>query len=62
VPLVKCKMCFEEKVLVMSHLPRALYEYCREGEHRPIKVGGGFVLLPTGRRRPICSARPVRTF
>ena len=49
-PLGKCKMCLEEKVLVMSHLmPRALYEYCREGEHRPIKVGGGFV-LPTDRQ------------
>lgn len=48
--LGKCKMCLEEKVLVMSHLmPRALYEYCREGEHRPIRVGGGFV-LPTDRQ------------
>jgi hypothetical protein len=50
VPFGKCKMCLEEKVLVTGHLmPRALYEYCREGEHRPIKVGGGFV-LPTDRQ------------
>lgn len=48
--LGKCKMCLGERSLVVSHLmPRALYEYCREGEHRPIKVGGGFV-LPTDRQ------------
>lgn len=30
-------------------MPAALYDYCRKGEHRPIKVGGGFV-LPTDRQ------------
>jgi hypothetical protein len=43
-------MCLEEKTLVSSHLmPAALYDYCRKGEHRPIKVGGGF-LMPTDRQ------------
>jgi len=32
-----CKMCKEEKGLVESHLmPRLLYDYCRQGPHRPI--------------------------
>jgi hypothetical protein len=30
-------------------MPAALYNYCRKGEHRPIKLGGGFV-LPTDRQ------------
>jgi hypothetical protein len=30
-------------------MPAALYNYCRKGEHRPIKVGGGFV-IPTDRQ------------
>src|ERR1700730_19425780 len=46
----KCRMCLQERVLVKSHLmPAALYDYCRKGEHRPIKVGGGFV-IPTDRQ------------
>lgn len=45
-----CKMCRRQKNLMSSHLmPAALYDYCRKGEHRPIKVGGGFV-LPTDRQ------------
>jgi len=49
-PLGKCRMCLHDKVLVKSHLmPAALYDYCRKGEHRPIKVGGGFV-IPTDRQ------------
>jgi hypothetical protein len=47
---VKCRMCLQEKILVKSHLmPAALYDYCRNGEHRPIKFGGGFV-IPTDRQ------------
>jgi len=43
-------MCLHEKMLVRSHLmPAALYDYCRKGEHRPIKVGGG-VVIPTDRQ------------
>lgn len=43
-------MCLQEKMLVRSHLmPAALYDYCRKGEHRPIKMGGGF-LVPTDRQ------------
>ena len=43
-------MCLEKMVLVSSHLmPAALYDYCRKGEHGPIKVGGGFV-IPTDRQ------------
>jgi hypothetical protein len=50
VPIGKCRMCLQEKELVRSHLmPAALYDYCRKGEHRPIKVGGGFV-IPTDRQ------------
>lgn len=30
-------------------MPAALYDYCRKGEHRPIKVGRGFV-IPTDRQ------------
>lgn len=30
-------------------MPASLYEYCRKSEHKPIKVGGGFV-LPTDRQ------------
>ena len=49
-PIGKCRMCLHEKTLVRSHLmPAALYDYCRKGEHRPIKVGGGFV-MPTDRQ------------
>jgi hypothetical protein len=49
-PLGKCKMCLLQKMLVSSHLmPAALYDYCRKGEHSPIKVGGGFV-TPTDRQ------------
>lgn len=49
-PLGKCKMCLKEKALVSSHLmPAALYDYCRKEEHRPIKVGDGFV-IPTDRK------------
>lgn len=49
-PIGKCKMCLHEKMLVRSHLmPAALYDYCRKGEHRPIKVGMGFV-VPTDRQ------------
>lgn len=45
-----CKLCLKEKQLVSSHfMPRALYEYCRKGEHRPVKYGDGF-LLPTDRQ------------
>jgi hypothetical protein len=43
-------MCLLEKPLVSSHLmPAALYEYCRKGEHKPIRIGDGF-LLPTDRQ------------
>ncbi len=50
VKIGKCRMCLREKALVRSHLmPAALYDYCRKGEHRPIKVGGGFV-IPTDRQ------------
>jgi hypothetical protein len=46
----KCRLCLQEKALVRSHLmPAALYDYCRKGEHRPIKFGGGFV-IPTDRQ------------
>ena len=30
-------------------MPAALYAYCRAGDHRPVKVGGGIV-LPTDRQ------------
>jgi hypothetical protein len=30
-------------------MPAALYDYCRKGEHKPIRVGNGFV-LPTDRQ------------
>jgi len=44
-----CKLCLQEKDLVRSHLlPARLYKYCRQGEHRPIKLGNG-VILPTDR-------------
>jgi hypothetical protein len=50
VPFGKCKMCLKEKALVSSHLmPASLYDYCRKGEHRPVKVGDGFV-IPTDRQ------------
>jgi len=50
VPLGECRMCLQERILVKSHLmPAALYDYCRKGEHSPIKVGGGFV-IPTDRQ------------
>src|SRR5579864_7154127 len=43
-------MCLQERVIVSSHLmPAALYDYCRKGEHHPIKVGGGIV-IPTDRQ------------
>jgi len=46
----KCKMCLQDKPLVSSHLmPAALYDYCRMGEHSPLRVGGGIV-LPTDRQ------------
>jgi hypothetical protein len=45
-----CRMCLELKELVNSHfMPSALYDYCRDGEHRPIRVGGG-LLIPTDRQ------------
>jgi hypothetical protein len=45
-----CRMCLIPKDLVRSHLmPAFLYDYCRQGEHKPIKVGGG-VLIPTDRQ------------
>jgi hypothetical protein len=44
-PVGRCRMCLLAKTLVRSHLmPAALYDYFREGEHRPIKVGGGFII------------------
>lgn len=49
-PTGRCRMCLHEKTLVRSHLmPAALYDYCRKGEHRPLKVGGGIV-IPTDRQ------------
>jgi hypothetical protein len=49
-PVGKCKMCLKEKAIVMSHfMPRFLYDYCRVGEHRPIKLGGEAV-FPTDRQ------------
>jgi hypothetical protein len=40
-----CKMCLEPKPLVSSHLmPAFLYDYCRKGEHGPIRIGKGFVI------------------
>jgi len=49
-PTGKCKMCLQGKTLVSSHLmPAAMYDYCRKGEHRPIRVGGG-VVIPTDRQ------------
>src|SRR5438270_518716 len=49
-PFTKCKMCLDDKTLARSHLmPRQLYDYCRKGQHRPIKVGDG-VLIPTDRQ------------
>lgn len=49
-PIGKCRMCLQQKALVRSHLmPAALYDYCRKGKQRPIKVGGGFV-IPTDRQ------------
>jgi hypothetical protein len=30
-------------------MPASLYEYCRKGEHRPLRLGGGFV-MPTDRQ------------
>jgi hypothetical protein len=45
-----CKMCLESKELVRSHLmPAFLYDYCRKGEHSPLRVGGG-VMFPTDRQ------------
>lgn len=49
-PLGTCKMCLRKRNLVSSHLvPAAIYDYCREGKHRPIRVGDGFV-VPTDRQ------------
>jgi hypothetical protein len=49
-PIGKCRMCLHEKRLVRSHLmPAALYDYCRTGSHRPVRVGSGFV-MPTDRQ------------
>ena len=45
-----CKLCLNENGLMRSHLlPARLYDYCRHGEHSPIKLGGGIV-LPTDRQ------------
>jgi hypothetical protein len=44
-PVGTCKMCVQTKALVSSHLmPASLYDYCRTGKQKPVKVGGGFVL------------------
>ena len=46
-------MCLQSKALVSSHLiPQAMYDYCRKGEHRPIKVGDG-VLFATDRQTQV---------
>lgn len=38
-------MCLRQRHLMSSHLiPAAIYDYCREGEHHPIRVGDGFVV------------------
>jgi hypothetical protein len=37
-------MYLENKMFASSHLMPALYDYCRKGEHRPIKIGEGFVI------------------
>jgi len=43
-------MCLQMKPLVRSHLiPAAMYDYCREKEHRPIRMENG-VLIATDRQ------------
>src|ERR1039458_6051914 len=45
-----CKLCVQEKDLVRSHLmAAALYDYCRQGEFRPLMLGRGMI-LPTDRQ------------
>lgn len=49
-PQGTCKMCNCPKTLVSSHLmPASLYDYCRVGEHRPLRITDGFV-LPTDKQ------------
>jgi hypothetical protein len=43
-------MCLTSKELVSSHLmPAFLYDYCRKGEHRPLRFGDG-AIFPTDRQ------------
>jgi len=50
VPTGVCKMCIYTKELVSSHLiPAAMYDYCRKGELRPVRLGDG-ALIPTDRQ------------
>src|SRR5262245_5630931 len=43
-------MCLRNRNLMSSHLmPAALYDYCGKDKHKPVRVGGGFV-LPTDRQ------------
>jgi hypothetical protein len=45
-----CKLCLKNKELVRSHLlPRALWEYCRKDDHKPIMITDD-VLLATDRQ------------
>lgn len=49
-PIGICKMCHQTKDLVRSHLiPASMYDYCRRGEHRPVRLGDG-ALIPTDRQ------------
>jgi hypothetical protein len=44
-PVQKCPMCLEMKDVMSSHLiPAALYDYCRAGDERPVRIGDGVVM------------------
>lgn len=49
-PAGVCKLCRNEESLVSSHFfPASLYQYCRQAELSPIKIGDGAV-YPTDRQ------------
>jgi hypothetical protein len=44
-PVQKCPMCLGTKNVISSHLiPAAIYDYCRSGDERPMRVGDGVVM------------------
>jgi hypothetical protein len=55
----KCPMCLETKEVISSHLiPAAIYDYCRSGAEKPVRVGDG-VVMQTDRQvqaHLLCSA------